>query len=898
VGVEKNIYRFLVKHSLKEQIVLLVTTAVSFPFLYWSYDVPKLIINHIKDASRVILHKHSVDAYPPIDFHGFQFDAVQWLMALSLVFLALTLINGGFKYFINVYKGRLGERMLRRMRYMLYSMILCFPLPHFKKVSGGELIPMITAEVEPLGGFVGEAIVTPIFQGGLLLVPLIFIFVQDPWLGLAAVALYPVQGWLIPKLQRRVNQLGKERVRTLRKLSDRIGETVSGVAEIRANDTSRLERADFTDRLGIIYHIRYRIYLLKFLMKYINNSFDKVTPFFFFAIGGYLVFMGRVDLGALVAVINAQKDLAAPWRELLDFYQLKEDSRIKYEQVVEQFSPPGILDEQVQLADPETVEPLHGQVVASNISLVEESRLKVLDGISFQVPLASHVAVVGAGASGKEELSYILARLVLPTGGRISIGDQNIAEWPEAVAGRRIGYVDQSAYVFSTTIGDNLLYALRHSPPRNGAADGENGAASIERQAALIEAARAGNFAVDVHTDWTDYSAAGADGPEALKAKALEVLRLALMEEDVYQMGLRGVIDPAKRPDVAEQILEARRDLRARFAAPNYAPLVELFDEQRFNNNASVGENLLFGTPVGPAFDFDRLGEHPYVLSVLDKVGLTATMLRMGREAAEIMVELFSDMGSDHAFFEQFSFINSDEMPEFQAVLGRIGKDGQADAMRPEDRTRLLNLPFKLIQARHRLDLIDENFQKQIVEARHVFARDLPETLRGAVEFYDSERYNAAATLQDNLLFGKIAYGQAQAAQTVSQIIQELMKGRGLRQVVMEVGLAYPVGTAGARLSVAQRQKLALARAALKRPDLLVLNEALGPLDSAAQSRVLDNLRAEFQGRGLFAMMNRPSLARAFDRILVLRAGRLVEQGSFDELDRDGTHFRELLAAG
>jgi putative ABC transport system ATP-binding protein len=892
--VDKSIYRFLLRHSLKEQIVLLVATAVSFPFLYYSYDVPKLIINHIKDASRVILHK-GMDAAEPHFLFGFKFDAFEWLMLLSFIFLALTLINGGFKYFINVYKGRLGERMLRRMRYTLYSMILCFPLPHFKKVSSGELIPMITAEVEPLGGFVGEAIVTPIFQGGLLLVPLVFIFVQDPWLGLAAIALYPVQGWMIPKLQRRVNQLGKERVRTLRKLSDRIGETVSGVAEIRANDTSRFERADFTDRLGVIYHIRYRIYLLKFLMKYINNSFDKVTPFFFFSIGGYLVFKGQLDLGALVAVINAQKDLAAPWRELLDFYQLKEDSRIKYEQVVEQFSPPGIVEEQVQLTDPEHVEPLTGQLVASNVSLVEDSRLKLLEGISFQMPLATHVAVIGSGASGKEELSFLLARLMLPTSGKITIGDQNIADWPDAIAGRRIGYVDQSAYVFSTTIGDNLLYALRHSPPRNGKAD--DSPEAIAQRAELIEAERAGNLAIDIHADWTDYAAAGADGPEALKSKALEALSLALMEDDVYQMGLRGVIDPVKRPDVADLILDARRDLRGRFNEPAIAPLVELFDETRFNSNASVGENLLFGTPVGPVFDIERLGEHPYVLSVLDKVGLTGTMLMMGREAASIMVELFAELASGHEFFEQFSFINSDDMPEFQALLGRVGK-GSLDDIKAEDRTRLLNLPFRLIQARHRLDLIDESFQHRIVEARQVFARDLPEALKGAVEFFDRERYNAAATLQDNILFGKVAYGHAQGDHKVGQLIQEVLQRRGLRHTVMEVGLAYPVGTAGARLSVAQRQKLALARATLKRPDLLVLNEALGPLDSGAQSRVLENLRAEFKGRGLFAMLNRPSLSREFDRILVMRGGRLVEQGSFAELDREGTYFHELLSAG
>ena len=53
---------------------------------------------------------------------------------------------------------------------------------------------------------------------------------------------------------------------------------------------------------------------------------------------------GNLSFGALVAVLAAYKDLASPWKELLDFYQSKENSRIKYEQIVEQFQPAGMVD--------------------------------------------------------------------------------------------------------------------------------------------------------------------------------------------------------------------------------------------------------------------------------------------------------------------------------------------------------------------------------------------------------------------------------------------------------------------------------------------------------------------------------------------------------------------------
>ena len=421
----------------------------SLPFYYISLDIPKKIVNGA-------LEGEPADFPKPLELFGIEFielDQLVLLGALCGMFLVLVFVNGGFKFFINVYKGLLGERMLRRLRYQLYSRILRFPLPHFRKVSQGELIPMITQEVEPLGGFIGDAFALPMLQGGLLLTALLFIFMQDPWMGVAAIALYPVQGYIIPKLQRRVNLLGKERVKEVRKLSERIGETVSGAQEIHANDTSQYELADFGHRLGRIFDIRYQIYRKKFFIKFLNNFLNQLTPFFFFSLGGYLVIQETLSLGSLVAVLAAYKDLAPPWKELLNYYQMKEDSRIKYESVVSQFAPSGMWDEEHLDADVDATEPLSGELAAGNLTLSEDD-VNVVDGASFAIGVNERVAIVGASGSGKEELTLLLARLLDPSGGRLTIGGNDIKTLPEAVTGRRIAYVGAGggvAYRASTT---------------------------------------------------------------------------------------------------------------------------------------------------------------------------------------------------------------------------------------------------------------------------------------------------------------------------------------------------------------------------------------------------------------------------------------------------------------
>jgi ABC-type multidrug transport system fused ATPase/permease subunit len=880
--MEPTIFKFIWRYSKRQQLIMLGLTVASWPILYYTLQLPKEIINKaigpgaggIKTAS----------------FFGFQLDIIVYMLVLCVMFLVLVLISGGIKYFINVFRGRLGERMLRRLRYQLYARLLRFPLPHFKKVAPGEIIPMITAEVEPVGGFIGDSIALPAFQGGMLMVYLGFIFVQDPFLGAAAVALYPIQIWLIPKLQKRVNMLAKQRVRTVRQLADRIGDTISGVQEVHAHDTSRLERADIATRLGTIFTIRYKLFKLKFFIKFLNNFIAQLTPFFFYSVGGYLVIKGSITFGALVAVLAAYKDLASPWKELLSYYQLREDVKIKYEQVIEQFQPPEILDAELQNAPEGEIAPLSGDFAATNVSLSEDGRVKTVDSVTLSLKLDEHVAIVGPGGSGRDELAQLLARLVFPTTGSIRIGGTNAAELPEYVTGRRLSYVGQTPYMFATTVRENLFYGLKHTPQVREL----EGEAKAVRDLAAENASLSGNDPDDFDTDWVVYADAGVDGIDALERRAIEVLRAVGMEQDIYRMGLLGTINPADHPELAEGILKARQTLRAHFEGSKDARLVEPFDAAAYNNNATIGENLLFGTPVGDDFDMERLALNPYVLEVLEKAGLIDDMLTMGRSIAETMTEIFADLPPGHEFFEQYSFISSEDLPEYQTTLSRTARQTLSD-MREDDRERLLSLPFKLIPARHRLDVLDDAMRERLLAARKTFAEELPEELQGTVEFFDAEKYNAAAALQDNILFGKVIYGQAQAQNKVADMITQTLEGLDLTEAVMEAGLSYHVGVAGSRLSGAQRQKLAFARSIIKRPDALVVNEGITAMDSAAQARVLDTVLSTFKGRAVVWALHRPSYAEQFDRVAVMKGGRVVEQGSYQELNKAGTALHEML---
>ncbi|SNB62158.1 ABC transporter [Arboricoccus pini] len=866
-SMESSIYAFVKRYSWRQQLIILGMSAVLLPLNYVTLELPKTIVNRA-------LGENATPHYM-----GYNFDRLNLLWLLCGLFLAAVVVSGGLKYIVNVYAGIVSERMLRRLRYQLYEHMLRFPLAQFRRTSQGEIVQMINAETEPLGGFVAEAVSTPGLQGGTLLTTLVFIFVQNPILGMAAIALYPLQIYLIPKLQRQVNQLGKLRVQQVRRNAERISETVQGARDIHANDGTRYERARMAQQLGEVFWIRFDIYKKKFLIKFLNNFMAQFGPFLFYSVGGYLVLQGSITLGALVAIVSAHKDISAPWKELLAFYQGAYDVKIKYEQVVTQFMPPDLRRASRLDGDANERLKIETNLKVSKLSLQDENGDVLLENIDLEVELPTRLAVIGPAGSGKEDLILTLAGLHVPTTGKVTIGGRDLEELPEAVLGRAIGFIGSQPYIFAGTIYRNLVYGLMHEPvaPRPNV-DEE----AYKRD--LSESRLSGNTTLDVEADWLGFDELGLTKPAQRRAEVMRALDLALLSDDVYRLGLRGRVGKALSPESVERILEARRLVEERLNQdPKLRRLIERFDQDRYNDNATLAENLLFGTLRGDDFDADHLTQYPYVLETLARTGLDKELMSVGLKIAETMVELFADLPPDHDYYRQFSFIAADDLPYYRALVSRA-QPGRLDKLRRADQERLLMLPFKLVETRHRLGLLTEDLKAKVVAARHDFREHLPERLIDRVDFFDPDRLNEASSVQDNIIFGRIALGQAGAQQRIGQLIADIIDELELKPFIIEIGLEAQVGVSGSRLPVAQRQKLAIARAILKRPEMLIVADATGPLDIGEQPQVRDNILKEFEGRTVVWALHQHEWARDFEHVAVMDHGRLRAFGGYDEV--------------
>jgi ATP-binding cassette, subfamily B, multidrug efflux pump len=162
------------------------------------------------------------------------------------------------------------------------------------------------------------------------------------------------------------------------------------------------------------------------------------------------------------------------------------------------------------------------------------------------------------------------------------------------------------------------------------------------------------------------------------------------------------------------------------------------------------------------------------------------------------------------------------------------------------------------------------------------------ETLRRNIGFVPQETFLFSDTIRENIAFGK--------EDTTDGEIRMAAEGANIAAEIEAFPERYDtlVGERGITLSGGQKQRTAIARAIIRDPRILVLDDALSSVDTQTEDKILNHLREVMQGRTTIFISHRVSTVRNADRIAVLHGGRIVELGTHDELIARNGYYTDL----
>jgi putative ABC transport system ATP-binding protein len=506
---------------------------------------------------------------------------------------------------------------------------------------------------------------------------------------------------------------------------------------------------------------------------------------------------------------------------------------------------------------------IKGEIEVKDLEYKLDNGVSLLRDVSFHIRPGELLALVGFSGSGKSSLALVLGQLYPYRQGQVLLDGHELRELTKMDVTCNIGFVAQHPFIFNGTVRDNLLYGSRALH----LAEGEGGKRTLPS-----------------------------------REKIFEMLRTVGLAEDVMRFGLNMIIPREQSEPMVKHFIWMRQLIRERFGE-KLMEVVEPFDVNNFLQYSAIHDNLFFSDVYPDEYLPENLPRNRTFLKFLADTKLDEPLVHLGMELAHKTVNLFEDLGENESFSFDASPMRSESFETYKTMMPRLLLGGTRTLDR-NDKELLLFLALEYIPARHTIVSIPESLQENIVRARHHFIQEvvgvdlgtctlpterideasLKHTERKGFSLHCGSEYMFSHTVLENLVYGNLKAEQTSAMADLLAQITDLLK-EDERCEVMDAGLDFEVGSKGDRLSGGQQQKVALVRAFLKEPPILIMDEATSGLDNASQALIQRFIETQLRGKStVVAVIHRLDLLPSYDKILVMKSGRVVESGKYEEL--------------
>lgn len=356
--------------------------------------------------------------------------------------------------------GRLAEYELRRA---LLAHLMRLGPSFYRRMSTGEIMSRSTNDLTQIRLLLGFGVLN-VINTAFALVSALAVTLSISWeLTLASLSMLPLLMLVTRHFSRQIYTRTRDNQDAIGRMSESVQSSIAGVRVVRsfALEESELERFERSNQAYLDKSLA--LARLRGSMGPIMQAISAIGILIVFWYGGHLILAGKLDAGGFLAFYRALARLTWPLIALGFLVGLVQRGRAAYSRLEEIFdAEPDVVDG--PLPPPAEVA---GRLEVRSLSFSHGERV-VLRDVSFELPPGGSLALVGRTGSGKSTLAVLLPRLQPTPRGSVFLDGQDVCDLPLETVRGAIGYAQQSAFLFSTTVGRNIGYALEHPDTPEG----------------------------------------------------------------------------------------------------------------------------------------------------------------------------------------------------------------------------------------------------------------------------------------------------------------------------------------------------------------------------------------------------------------------------------------------
>jgi ATP-binding cassette subfamily B protein len=379
------------------------------------------------------------------------------LETLDIIVAALLfalMLNAVANYAFLRLSGRVGANILFDLRRMLFSHVQELSLSFFERYTSGRIISRLTSDIDALNELLATGL-TSVLTSLISVVGITVILLHlDTRLGLVTLVVMPLVLGLTAWFRHNSARSYRAVRRAIVLVIVHYVESLGGIRAVHAFRREPRNQEIFEDVNG-----RYRD--ANIWSNRLASTFGpgiillgRLTTMSVLVLGGFVVVQGQLTLGVLTAFVLYLRQFFEPMQDLSQFYNTFQAAGAALEKLA------GVIEETPTV--PEPLAPVRlgdvqGAVAFEGVTFAYRDKA-VLHDIDLRIPAGQIIALVGETGAGKTTIARLIARFYDPTVGRVTLDGVDLRSIATADLRRAVAVVTQESFLFSGTVGDNLLF--------------------------------------------------------------------------------------------------------------------------------------------------------------------------------------------------------------------------------------------------------------------------------------------------------------------------------------------------------------------------------------------------------------------------------------------------------